>query len=148
MQGLYASLEEAQRISALGNWSFERGEGRGHWSKECLRIFGLAATAKMPGYKELSRQVHREDRLRLKDRAQAALHDGKEFEIEFRLRLTNGETRWVRAIGQTIKDVEGVVRRLHGTVMDVTSRKAAMWSRASMRDPAWSHAWAAMNLWC
>ena len=123
MQGLYANLEEAQRIAGLGNWSFDRREGRGHWSKECLRIFGLAATAAMPRYKELSRQLHKEDRIPLRDRAQAALHDGKDFEIEFRLLLADGETRWVRVIGQTIKDADGGVQRLHGTVMDVTSRK-------------------------
>ena len=123
MQGLYTNLEEAQRIAGLGNWSFDRCEGRGHWSKECLRIFGLATTAAMPRYKELSRQLHKEDRIPLRDRAQAALHDGKDFEIEFRLLMANGDTRWVRAIGRTIKDSYGVVRRLHGTVMDVTDRK-------------------------
>ena len=123
MQGLYTSLEEAQRIAGLGNWSFERREGRGHWSKECLRIFGLVATGPMPKYTELSRLLHKEDRILLRDRAQAALHDGKDFEIEFRLLLTGGETRWVRAIGQTVKDADGIVERLQGTVMDVTSRK-------------------------
>ncbi|HCE07724.1 MAG TPA: hypothetical protein DIT28_10340 [Oxalobacteraceae bacterium] len=123
MQGLYTSLEEAQRIAGLGNWSFERREGRGHWSKECLRIFGLVATGPMPKYTELSRLLHKEDRILLRDRAQAALHDGKDFEIEFRLLLIGGETRWVRAIGQTVKDADGIVERLQGTVMDVTSRK-------------------------
>ena len=123
MQELYGHIEEAQRIAGLGNWSFDRARRRGLWSKECARIFGLNPTAPMPTYKELSRRVHREDRVQVKDRTEAAFHDGKDFEIEFRWLLGDGGSRWVRVVAQVIKDDRGRVVGLHGTVMNVNARK-------------------------
>ena len=122
-QELYTHIEEAQRIAGLGNWSFDRARGRGFWSKECARIFGLDAAAPMPTYKEFSRRVHKEDRIQVKDRTEAAVHDGKDFEIEFRWRLDDGSTRWMRVVAQVVKNEAGKVTRLHGTVMNVTNRK-------------------------
>jgi diguanylate cyclase (GGDEF)-like protein/PAS domain S-box-containing protein len=123
MQELYSRLEEAQRIAGLGHWSFDKVEQRGLWSEETFRIVGLASSSPALNYKELTKLVHREDRVDLKDRVDAALHDGRDFEIEFRLIVASGETRWVRVIGQPVKDRTGRVSRLHGTVMDVTRRK-------------------------
>ncbi len=123
VQDLTSRIEQTQKIAGLGDWSFDRKLGRGKWSAECYRIFGLSSSAPMPTYKELSRQVHRDDRLYVKDRVEAALHDGKKFEIEFRYHLPDHEIRWVRAIGQPIKNAKGQVCRLFGTVMDVNSRK-------------------------
>ncbi|MBV8632863.1 MAG: PAS domain S-box protein, partial [Burkholderiaceae bacterium] len=123
MQELYGHIEEAQRIAGLGNWSFDRIRRKGWWSKECARIFGFNPPAAMPTYKELSRRVHREDRVQVKDRTEAAFHDGKDFEIEFRWLLADGATRWLRVVAQVQKDDLGRVVRLHGTVMNVTARK-------------------------
>ncbi|HEX8956901.1 MAG TPA: EAL domain-containing protein [Burkholderiaceae bacterium] len=123
MQELYGHIEEAQRIAGLGNWSFDRTRRKGLWSKECARIFGCNPPAPMPTYKELSRRVHREDRVQVKDRTEAAFHDGKDFEIEFRWLLPDGATRWLRVAAQVQKDESGKVVRLHGTVMNVTARK-------------------------
>ena len=122
-QDLSSRIEETQRIAGLGDWSFDRRLGLGKWSRECYRIFGLSPSAPMPTYKELSRQIHRDDRLYVKDRVEAALHDNRKFEIEFRYRLPDGEIRWVRAIGQPVKNARGQVCRMFGTVMDVNSRK-------------------------
>ncbi len=123
MQELYGQVEEAQRIAGLGNWSFDRPRSKGMWSKECARIFGLNPAQPVPTYRSLSRRVHKEDRIQVKDRAEAALHDGRDFELEFRWMLDAGATRWVRVIGKVTKNAEGKVVRVHGTVMDVTSRK-------------------------
>jgi len=123
MQELYGHIEEAQRIAGLGNWSFDRARRKGLWSKECARIFGLNPAAAMPSYKELSRRVHRDDRVQVKDRTEAAFHDGKDFEIEFRWLLGDGSTRWLRVVAQVQKNELGKVMRLHGTVMNVTARK-------------------------
>ncbi|HEX7644888.1 MAG TPA: EAL domain-containing protein [Burkholderiaceae bacterium] len=123
MQELYGHIEEAQRIAGLGNWSFDRTRRKGLWSKECARIFGYNPPAPMPTYKELSRRVHREDRVQVKDRTEAAFHDGKDFEIEFRWLLPDGATRWLRVASQVQKNESGKVVRLHGTVMNVTARK-------------------------
>ncbi|MBI1890731.1 MAG: EAL domain-containing protein [Burkholderiales bacterium] len=120
---LNSRIEEAQRIAGLGDWAFDRLTRKSSWSRECCRIFGLTSSDPMPTYRELMRRVHQDDRLYVKDRVEAAMHDARKFEIEFRYLLPNGHTRWLRAIGQPIKDPKGSVCRLVGTVMDVNSRK-------------------------
>ncbi len=123
IQDLYSRLEAAQRIAGLGHWSFNHVEQKGLWSEECFRIAGLPPSSPSLSYRELSQHVHKDDRVFLKDRVDAALHDGRDFELEFRLIVQRGETRWVRVIGQPVKDTHGMVSRLHGTIMDVTRRK-------------------------
>lgn len=124
MQELYGRIEEAQRIAGLGNWSFDKNSGRGQWSQECYRIFGADPAAPIPSYKKLSKQVHRDDRIQFKDRIEAGLHDGKDFEVEFRFLHPAGQARWVCVAGHPIKDDTGAIVRMHGTVVDVTRRKA------------------------
>ncbi len=123
MQQLYQRITEAQRIAGLGNWSFNRELRMGQWSEESFRIFGLDPSLPPPSYKELSKRIHMDDRVQVKDCADAAIHDSLDFEIEFRLLMPNNETRWVRAMGQPVKNSKGSVTRVHGTVMDVTRRK-------------------------
>jgi diguanylate cyclase (GGDEF)-like protein/PAS domain S-box-containing protein len=123
MQVLYERIAEAQRIAGLGNWSYDRIKRSGEWSDECFRIFGIDPSLPIPSYRELSRQVYKDDRIQVKDRTDAALHDGKDYEMEFRFVLPNGEIRWIRSIGHPIKNNAGKVIRLLGTVMDVTRRK-------------------------
>lgn len=123
LQEIVGRLEETQRIAGLGHWSFNAARLPGHWSGECFRIAGLSATAIPLVYREFSRRVHPDDRPHLKDRIDAALHDGKTFEIEIRLFALDGELRWVRLIGQPVRNEIGQICRLHGTVMEVTRRK-------------------------
>src|SRR6185436_2395549 len=122
-QELYGRIEEAQRIAGLGNWLFDEGRRTRRWSEECFQIFGVDPATTMPAYRELLKRIHRKDRPRLKRAIYAAWHDNKDFEIEFRILLPAGETRWVSVLGQPVKNSHGVVSRLHGTVMDITRRK-------------------------
>jgi diguanylate cyclase (GGDEF)-like protein/PAS domain S-box-containing protein len=125
MHDIVTRLAEAQRIAGLGHWSFSNLAHQGQWSEECSRIFGMAPAGPALSYRTLLQQVHRNDRPALKKRIDAALRDGDQFEIEFRLLLAYGETRWVRVLGQPVEDGHGKVSRLHGTAMDVTPSKLA-----------------------
>jgi diguanylate cyclase (GGDEF)-like protein/PAS domain S-box-containing protein len=123
LQETVGRLEETQRIAGLGYWSFYAAHGLGHWSDECFRITGISPATDPLRYRQLSRLVHPDDRPHLKDRIDAALHDGRTFEIEIRLFSLDGELRWIRLIGQPMRDEIGQICRLHGTVMEVTHRK-------------------------
>ncbi|MGV3655798.1 MAG: bifunctional diguanylate cyclase/phosphodiesterase, partial [Noviherbaspirillum sp.] len=121
----YRRLREAQRIAGLGHWSFSRAREPGLWSEECHALLGLRPGAAPLTYRRLERLVHPDDRSALKDRIDAAVHDARDFEIEVRLLPATGGMRWVRLLGQPVRDSLGVLSRLHGTAMDVTRRKLA-----------------------
>jgi len=117
----YNRLEEAQRIAGLGHWSFSRPGMAGDWSDDCLRLLGVNQTALT--YRRLSRQLQREDRRVLKQCVESAVRNADRFEAELRLHAGGGAIRWVRVLGQPVCDADGVLQRLHGTVMDITARK-------------------------
>ncbi|MDB5823221.1 MAG: hypothetical protein JWR21_1925 [Herminiimonas sp.] len=123
LQDTVGRLEETQRIAGLGYWSFIAAHGPGQWSEECFRITGIAPATDPLHYRKFSRLVHPDDRPFLKDRVDAALHDAKTFELEVRVFSLDGELRWVRLIGQPVRNEVGKICRLHGTVMEVTHRK-------------------------
>ncbi|QDZ27564.1 EAL domain-containing protein [Noviherbaspirillum sp. UKPF54] len=123
MQELYTRLEEAQRIAGLGNWSFNHPDRHGHWSEECFRIFDFDPSSPLPTYRRILQKVRKKDRHQLTQAFRAARREGMDGEIEFGLRRANGGTRWVRALLQPVRNGDGTVARLHGTMMDITVRK-------------------------
>jgi two-component system cell cycle sensor histidine kinase/response regulator CckA len=67
--------------------------------------------------------IHPEDRDRVYDEALAAVREGRQYELEYRIRTRTGEERRVWERGQFFPDDrEG---RLEGFVMDMTERKLA-----------------------
>ena len=123
MQELYRRLEEAQRIAGLGNWSWDEVEHRRLWSDECSRIFDLAPSNVTPGYRAMIKRVLPPDRAIWTAAMRGALNGGREFDIEFRVRRRSGEIRWVCAVGKPLRNEQGTITRVNGTVMDITRRK-------------------------
>jgi PAS domain S-box-containing protein len=72
-------------------------------------------------YQEL---FHPEDRIRVLTRLEEAGETGQINE-EFRIIRPDRAVRWVSVHGSSVRDAAGVVRRLVGTVQDITARKSA-----------------------
>ncbi|MFB6161219.1 MAG: PAS domain S-box protein [Haloferacaceae archaeon] len=66
--------------------------------------------------------VHPDDRRRA-EASLARLTEGRPSEVEYRVVLDDGETRWVRGETRPIRDDDGTVARIAGSVRDVTARK-------------------------
>lgn len=67
-------------------------------------------------------RVHPEDRPGVAQAVQAALRDGREFEVEYRIAEPDGELRWQAARGRA---ADGDGRQLVGVAFDITPRKRA-----------------------
>jgi PAS domain S-box-containing protein len=68
--------------------------------------------------------VHPEDRVRVLSRLSEAIRAGR-LDEEFRITRPDGTIRWICIRAFPVKDSVGTIRRLVGTVQDVTSRKCA-----------------------
>lgn len=122
-QEFYARLEETQRITGIGHWSYEWRGCVAHWSEECFRIFDMETALRPPGLRDFLRRVQKRDLPMLMQSAKTALRKGEAFEIEFRLYMPNRTGCWVQVRGQMVKSAQGTIGRLHGTAVDVTRRK-------------------------
>jgi PAS domain S-box-containing protein len=116
-------LEEAQRISHVGYWERDLATNRYTWSDENYRIFGLRPQARILSFGEVQELLHPADREMRAAAVQEALRGGRRYDVEYRVIRPNGEVRFVRSVGDVVRDESGRPRRVFGTVQDITERK-------------------------
>jgi PAS domain S-box-containing protein len=66
-----------------------------------------------------------EDRSPVTDEISAALRDGRSFDVEYRIRATDGTTVWIHDRGRPERDANDEVTWIDGVLFDVTRRKEA-----------------------
>jgi PAS domain S-box-containing protein len=86
--------------------------------------------------------IHPEDRVRVLSRLGESVQSGQ-FNEEFRIVRADKATRWVWVQGFPVRDSLGSVRRLVGTALDISARKAAefeMSKNLDLAESAWAEA--------
>ncbi len=118
-------LEEAQRISHVGYWERDLATNRYTWSDENYRIFGLQPQERILSFGEVQELLHPDDRHRRVVAVAEAVQGGRRYDLEYRVVRPTGEVRFVRSVGDVVRDESGRARRVFGTVQDITERKRA-----------------------
>jgi PAS domain S-box-containing protein len=123
-----ARSEERLRLvidsSKIGTWTLELPGYRLEASPRCRQIFGRGDERPF-SYRELVDIVHPDDRARMRQAVAAALRDGSEYDLDFRILRRQGGLGWVAARGRAFFDATGKPVFMAGTALDVTERKAA-----------------------
>lgn len=118
-------LNEAQRIAKLSSWMWDEREDREiYCSSEDIRIYGLDKKDGLSAsFADFLEQVHPDDR----DRVEAVMDDAHEqrtgYDIEYRIRRPDGETRHIVEHAEAILDENGEIVRTFGTSQDITESK-------------------------
>jgi len=118
-------LEEAQRISHVGYWERDLATNRYTWSDENYRIFGLRPQERSLSFDDVQALLHPADRDMRAAAVAEALRGGRRYDVEYRVVRPDGEVRFVRSEGDVVRDEAGQLRRVFGTVQDITERKRA-----------------------
>ncbi len=115
-------LQMASEVGHLGAWSLEVPSYVIHLSGEALAIRGFAPGDRpTPG--DLVAQFDAEHLPQLLDASRACIANGTPFDEEGRITTARGDVRWIRTIGQAVRDASGVIVGLQGAMQDVTGRK-------------------------
>lgn len=83
--------------------------------------------------------VHAHDRATIDDQVAAALRDGRQFQLTYRILTASGEQRWVWEQGDAVRDAAGDPCGLEGFIADITRLKLAdsrLVEQASLLDKA------------
>ena len=123
-------IHEAAR---LGSWSLDLAEMRLLASDQCKRNLGRDPTAPFTN-DDLLAAVLPEDRDRMQDAIRESVETRADYDIEYRVRDTRGEVRWVQARGQPFYSVDGRPVTMAGVTIDITQRKRAEEQRALLAD--------------
>jgi len=116
-------LREAQQISRLGNWTIHLADGSGEWSDEVFELLGLDSQLTMPTLDLYFERVHPEDRAALRETQLRAVSAPGVQELDHRVMLGDGTTRWMRVRGRASFDAAGSAVQLSGTLQDITAEK-------------------------
>ncbi len=116
-------LKTIVQAARVGTWEWDVGEDTIIWSDEALEIMGIDKEPVSGTFDEMEKLVYPEDRSYWKESVRACVEDGIAHQIDFRVCLPGGETRWVAARGNAERDGRGNAVRMMGTVMNITRRK-------------------------
>jgi PAS domain S-box-containing protein len=118
------SLQRAQRVAHLGSFDWDLQNDHIARSPELYALFGLEPrTDEGPGWGWDDR-VHPQDLPRVREVIDGAIAEGRDYRLEFRVRLSDTQDRWVLAQGEPTLE-QGRPVRIVGTVQDITERKRA-----------------------
>ena len=114
------SLKKAQSISHIGSWELDLVTNTLIWSEEIYRIFEINPLHFEPSYTAFIDTIHPDDRQSVNEAYLNSLQDRQKYTIEHRLLMKDGRIKWVREVGDTDYDSEGLATLSRGTVQDIT----------------------------
>jgi two-component system sensor histidine kinase/response regulator len=120
-------LMEAQAIAKIGNWKWDVMINKLAWSEEINNIFEIDPETAAEGnfIKMLTKYAHPNDRHILKQHLKD-LSKITNTSYEYRIVTPNGNIKYLSIIvGKLIRREDGVLRKVIGTLQDVTDRKLA-----------------------
>lgn len=116
-------LKAASSIANLGYWRFEFESDALAWTDEVYKIWGRKKEEFDLDFEYFLQSIHPDDLGKFK-KEQAALYNGeRDLDVIHRIILSNGSVKWVHELGRLIKDENGIINAIEGTVQDITERK-------------------------
>lgn len=118
-------LRLAQSSAHIGIWDWDVNTGAVTWTGELEEIYGYP-TGSFPGtYSAFRDRVHPDDLKEVEALRDQAVNAHQGFDIDFRVQLPCGITRWVNCKGGAIYDDTGNAIRVFGVNIDITKAKVA-----------------------
>ena len=110
--------------SGDGLWDFDLPAGNFWYSERFRELLGYSNEKEYPNKLESwSDGLHPEDRDATLDAFARHLEKGAPYDVEYRLKTRQGEWRWFRARGKSLRDAKGRSHRAAGSISDITDYK-------------------------
>jgi len=119
-------LAEAQRLSHTSSWAWDvRLQTFVYRSPEVYHLFGFDPEKDPLSPQSFQDRILPEDRDLVIEMARQAVREKTDFEVDFRIDLPDGPTRYVHSVGHPLVGDDGEVLELVGTHIDVTEQHLA-----------------------
>lgn len=129
LAALKLSAETGERYQTLSEavpqlvWTARSDGGYDYLNARWVDYTGIAAAQQM-GFAWLE-QVHPADRRAVREKWQAAVNDGSDLEIEFRVRRHDGAYRWFDTRAVPLRDAGGRIVKWFGSSSDIDAAREA-----------------------
>ena len=132
-------LRLALEAGSLATWDWNIETGKILWSEEHFRMEGFEVGEIEPSYEVWAKRLHPDDKARTEAALASARDAHHPYHAEFRIRLPDGDIRWMSADGLFFYDEADAPVRMIGVQQDVTverewqARQAVMLSELQHR---------------
>ncbi|MCY7388238.1 MAG: PAS domain S-box protein, partial [Burkholderiales bacterium] len=126
------ALAEAQRVAQIGSWTWLAATDTFEWSDQLFKILALDLSSSVPNFENQLKLFTVESAALLCAAVQRAIQTGDGYTLELERRCDDGERRWVGIRGEVRRSTTGRIFGLRGTLQNITERKRAEATRASL----------------
>jgi len=123
-------LRMAIEVAQIAAWEWHLPSGQMTWSTDPELLFGFPKGSFGPELRML-RTLHPDDRTRIEEALEAALHSGA-YEAEYRSVRPNGSIVWITERGRVVWDADGLAERMVGITRDISSEREAEQEREDL----------------
>ncbi len=117
-------LQVALDAGGLGIWTYDPKRDTGTWDAQTKRIFGVPDDSPPLALDEmLSKHVHPDDRELVARGVEETGVTGHYGPLQYRIVQPDGKVRWLSVSGMAVRDHEGKVLRIVGSVQDITEHR-------------------------
>jgi PAS domain S-box-containing protein len=129
-----AYLAEAQRLAQMGTWVWGVDDRRALYiSEEWHRIYGFDPHHGLLDWEQRLKLIHPDDRAQWQATIERAIQQKADYEIEFRILLSDGTVRCIHAVGHPVFDASKTLVKFIGISMDITEAKRAEEQKEKLR---------------
>ncbi len=117
--------ELAAEAAGIGSFDWDLGSGRLVWDDRLVEMFGYERGAFGETLADFTARLHPDDVPRVADALQQTIAEVGLLDIEYRVQLPDGRTRWVVGRGRAVPDESGLAARVLGVAYDTTRERDA-----------------------
>jgi len=125
---LRLSVEAGRSVA----WDFDVKTGENYWFGDLQTMFAIPSQSYFGKVGDLQRRVVPEDWDSVANAIENARHSREPYSAEFRIRRDDQAIRWIAARGKFYYGVNGSPERMLGIAVDITERKTAEESLATV----------------
>ncbi len=118
-------LQIAEKVAHIGGWVVDVDTGQTRWSHAMFDIFELPI-GEVPFLDGGLKFCTPNCRKTLTHAVNMCMQTGIPFDEEVQIRTRLGRLRWVRAIGQAVRNEDGRILQIQGGLQDITASHDAM----------------------
>ncbi|MBP0040145.1 MAG: EAL domain-containing protein [Roseofilum sp. SID1] len=128
MKPIHTKIKEAQfrflmETTTDGVWIWEVEADQVVWNEKMYTLIGLPPQGIEANLERVQSLIHPEDLKKYQEMIDAALETGNSYELEFRIRRSDGQYIWVLDRATVLKDNDNRPYRMMGTIADISDRK-------------------------
>lgn len=119
------SMNNAQSIAKIGNWSFDFLTNSIFWSNQMFTIFEIEPTKNLEELiKSYKNKIHQEDRPFIKKIYTETIENNLDnFDYEHRLICKNNVIKYIKGKGECKRNSDGKIIFISGIIQDITEQK-------------------------